>query len=176
MKTITVAAVICSVISTVFAQTHQVKNEEGNYNITAPATWMPKKEGTITDLYSPEEAADDVWQEYLGISTGEANGLSLEEAFDYYIKTDFPEYYPQFQVIESGKETIGGLPTLWALCSYDASGTAHTEKKSAVVYNLFYLILKDDVLYFLNGIAVETEYPRFDETFRQIIRSFSLSR
>jgi hypothetical protein len=117
-----------------------------------------------------------VWQEYLGISTGAANGLTLDEAFDYYIKTDFPDYYPNFSVINSGKETINGLPARWALCSYRADGAANNESKSAVIYNLFYLFLKDDVLYFLNGIAVESEYPRFEDTFRQIARSFSVSK
>ncbi|WKZ59544.1 MAG: hypothetical protein QY309_16995 [Cyclobacteriaceae bacterium] len=154
----------------------QVTNEEGGYRITIPESWGVKKEATVTDVYSPDEGGQDVWQEYLGISTGAANGLTLDEAFNYYIKTDFPEYYPNFSVINSGKETVSGLPVRWALCSYRADGAANNESKSAVIYNLFYLFLKDDVLYFLNGIAVESEYPRFEDTFRQIARSFSVSK
>lgn len=174
MKTAgTIFFLFCTFLS--FAQ-KQVTNETGGYRITIPDSWGAKKEATVTDVYSPDEGGQDVWQEYLGISTGEANSLTLDEAFDYYLKTDFPDYYPNFSVIHSGKETINGLPARWALCSYRADGSANNESKSAVIYNLFYLLLKDDVLYFLNGIAVESEYPRFEESFRQIARSFSLSK
>ncbi|MBX2968964.1 MAG: hypothetical protein KF803_06315 [Cyclobacteriaceae bacterium] len=174
MKTVSIYFFLLSAFLS-FGQ-KQVTNEEGGYHITIPDSWGVKKEATVTDVYSPDEGGQDVWQEYLGISTGEANGLSLDEAFDYYIKTDFPDYYPNFSVINSGKETVSGLPVRWALCSYRADGAANNESKSAVIYNLFYLFLKGDVLYFLNGIAVESEYPRFEEPFRQIARSFSVSK
>jgi hypothetical protein len=161
---------------TVMAQTKRVQNAEGQYSITAPSDWAINIEGSVTDAYSPEEGKEDLWQEYLGISTGDANGLTLQQAFDYYIKIDFPGYYPEFRVLETGKETINGMTALWTLCSYGASGNVNNLTQSAVIYNLFYLFLKDDTLYFLHGIAVDTEYPRFDESFRQIIRSFSVSR
>lgn len=164
---------LCSFLS--FGQ-KRVVNEVGRYQITIPDSWSEKIESAITDVYSPDEGGNDVWQEYMGISTGDANGLTLEEAFNYYIKTDFPDYYPQFNVLKSGKENIYGLTAQWALCSYRADGAANNESKSAVIYNLFYLLLKDDVLYFINGIAVENEYPRFEKTFRQIARSFSVSK
>jgi len=158
------------------AQLPVAENTEGNFSFSYPPTWFAKSEGTITDVFSPEEGADDIWQEYMGVSIGEANGLTLQEAFDYYIHTDFPDYYPEFKVLRSGNETINGLSSQWALCSYSASGTANAKHQSAIIYNLFYLLLKKDILYFINGIAVETEYPRFEETFLNIIRTFRVTR
>lgn len=176
MKNLVVLVFLISPYIPLMAQTKRVENTEGQYSITVPANWMINQEGPVTDVYSPEEGTEDLWQEYLGISTGEANGLMLQEAFDYYIKSDFPEYYPEFRILKSGKETINGMPALWTLCAYGASGNVNNLTKSAVIYNLFYLLQKDDTLYFLHGIAVESEYPRFEDTFRQIIRTFSLTR
>lgn len=176
MRLLIIKIFILFTSSSVLAQLSVAENTEAHFKFSYPSTWFAKNEGTITDVYSPEEGAEDVWQEYLGVSIGEANGLTLQESYDYYIKTDFPEYYPEFAVLRSGNETINGLPARWALCSYGASGTANSKFQSAIIYNLFYLILKNDVLYFINGIAVETEYPRFEETFLEIIRTFQVTR
>ncbi len=176
MKVLLTGILILFTLSEGLAQQQVAENTEAHFTFSYPSTWFAKSDGTITDVFSPEEGAEDVWQEYLGVSIGEANGLTLQEAFDYYIKTDFPEYYPEFTVLRSGKETINGLSAQWALCSYGASGTANNKFQSAIINNLFYLILKNDVLYFINGIAVETEYPRFEKTFLDIIRTFHVTR
>lgn len=176
MKFLICTIFMLSVFSRSMAQLSEAENTEGHFKFSYPQTWFAKSDGTITDVFSPEEGAEDIWQEYLGVSIGEANGLTLQEAFDYYINADFPEYYPEFAVLGTGKETINGLASQWALCSYSASGTANNKFKSATIYNLFYLIVKNDMLYFINGIAVETEYYRFEETFQKIIRSFQVTQ
>lgn len=150
------------------------ENKSGGYKIAVPEGWSIRTDQTTTDLLAPEDGPLDTWQEFLGVSISEANGLSLDESFDYFIGEDFPSYYPQFKIIKQGEEIINGMRARWVVYSFSNATQAGGSEVSATLNNLFYLILKDDVLYYLNGIAETSLYPKYEEKYLSIIRSFSL--
>ena len=154
------------------AQSRVIENKSGGYSISVPTTWTEKTEGTTTDVYPPEEGELDEWTEFVGVSIAEANELSLDEAFQYYLTEDFPSYYPGFTVVKKGEETINGLNAKWMLYSFSNAGTSNSSAKAATLYNVFYLFHKNDVLYSINGIAEKSYYPTYEQDFLGVIRSF----
>lgn len=174
VKTFLSAVLLWLVVITSQAQTTVVTNGAGKYSVTAPASWRVQKDGSTTDLYAPDESAEDAWLERLGISMGPANGLSLEEAFDYYRTQDFPGYYQDFRVLKKGAETINGKKALWMVYSYSASGKANGDAKAARVNDLFYLILDNDTLYFLDGVTEESHFAQYEAAFISIIKTFKI--
>lgn len=173
MKSVIVLLLVLPSIHTV-AQSRVIENKSGGYSIAIPATWTEKTDGTTTDVYPPEEGELDEWTEFIGVSIAEANGLSLDEAFQYYLTEDFPSYYPGFTVVKKGEETIHGLKATWMLYSFSNAGTSNPSAKAATLYNVFYLFHKNDVLYSINGIAEKSYYPAYEQDFLSVIRSFRL--
>jgi len=157
------------------AQSRVFENKEGKYKISIPENWRERVEGTTTDIFAPEDGELDVWQEFLGVSLSESNGLTLDEVFTYYIKEDFPGYYQNFKVEKTGEETINGQKMKWVLYSFTSSTTVNGKPQVATLYDIFYLTLKKDTLYSLNGIAEKGYYPTLEPGFLNIIRSFSIT-
>lgn len=152
------------------AQSRVYENKEGKYTISFPANWKERVEGTTTDILAPDEGEYDVWQEFVGVSLAESNGLTLDETFAYYMKDDFPGYYTNFKIVKEGEETINGQKAKWALYSF----TNSTKPDAATLYNLFYLTLKNDTLYSLNAIGEREGYLKLEPIFLTIIRSFRI--
>jgi hypothetical protein len=169
---IILAAILCSTVSAQSFRT--LKNVYGKYSISIPENWIEKTEGSTTDAYAPDVGDMDEWKEFVGVSVAEANGLTLEEAFTFYITQDFPGYYPKFAVVKKGDETIGGLKAKWVLYSFSNSSVAGSQS-SATLYNIFYLVLKGDRLYSLNGIAEQSHYPTYENDYLSVIRSFRIT-
>lgn len=157
------------------SQNRVIENKSGGYSLSIPASWTEKSDGTTTDVYPPEEGELDVWTEFIGVSVAEANGLSLDEAFQYYITQDFPSYYSNFIIVKKGEEIINGLKARWVLYSFSNTGASNDALKSATLYNIFYLIHKKDILYSLNGISEKSLYPTYEKDFLGIVRSFRIT-
>ena len=153
------------------AQSRIFENKEGKYTITVPQNWKERVDGTTTDIFAPDEGKLDVWQEFLGISLSETNGLTLEETFTYYMKEDFPGYYKDFKIVKQGEEVISGRKAKWALYSFSNSAKAN----ATTLYNLFYLTQKSETLYSLNAIAEKGYYPKLEATFLSMVHSFKIN-
>jgi hypothetical protein len=155
------------------------KNEAGQYFITPLTGWVVTADGNVTNVYAPDESAMDTWSEKLEVSTGEANDVNLNDAFNYYIKKEFPEAYNKFEVISQGDESINGLKAKWAVFLFTASGTAGsgTENETAMsapLQAIFYLLEKNNTLYFLVGVTEKSYFSTYEQSFRTITRSFRL--
>jgi hypothetical protein len=176
MKTIRLLAALGLFISTTVsvAQTKAVDNTSGKYTITVPENWSVKRDGTITDVFAPDESSEDEWREFIGVSLAEANGASLDDAFDYYMKEDFPAYYAEFKIEKQGAETIHGKKVRWVVYSFATSTTVNADTKSARLFNLFCLVHDNDTLYSLNGIAEASRFGSYEPIYFQIIRSFKI--
>lgn len=160
---------------TLLSQNRVIENISAGYSISVPLSWKEKSDGTTTDVYPPEEGELDVWTEYIGISVVEANGLSLDEAFQYYITQDFPSYYSNFTIVKKGEELINGLKCKWVLYSFSNTSASNVTLKSATLYNIFYLIHKKDILYSLNGISEKSHYSTYEKDFLGIVHSFRIT-
>jgi hypothetical protein len=154
-----------------FSQTRVYENKSGGYKVSIPENWKERVEGTTTDIFAPDDGTFDVWQEFVGVSLSESNGLSLHDIFTYYIKEDFPGYYQNFNIVKQGEETINGQHFKWVLYSF--SNTSKAE--ATTLYNLFYLTLKKETLYSLNAISEKSGYPKLEPGFLTIIRSFQIN-
>jgi len=157
------------------AQSRVFENTEGKYKISIPANWKERVDGTTTDVFAPDDGDMDVWQEFVGVSLSEANGLSLEEVFTFYMKEDFPGYYKNFKVERSGDEIINGQKMKWMVYSFTSSTTVNGKPQTATLYDIFYLTVKKETLYSLNAIAEKGFYPKLEPGFLSIIRSFQLN-
>jgi len=175
MKLLIVTLSFLSLSFICFAQSQAIENKLGGYSISVPLAWTEKIEGTTTDVYPPEEGELDVWTEFIGVSVAEANGLSLDEAFQYYITQDFPSYYSNFTIVKKGEEIINGLKARWVIYSFSNTGASNDALQSATLYNIFYLVHKNDLLYSLNGIAEKSHYPRYEKDFLSVVRSFRIT-
>jgi hypothetical protein len=147
------------------------ENKEGGYKVTVPANWKERIEGTTTDILVPDDGELDAWQEFVGVSLAESNGLSLNDIFTYYIKEDFPGYYQNFNIVKQGEETINGQKFKWVLYSFSNS----PKPDAATLYNLFYLTSKKETLYSLNAISEKSGYAKLEPAFLNVIRSFQLN-
>ncbi len=152
------------------------ENKKGGYKISVPEKWTVEQEGEITDVYAPDEGEMDTWRERLDISLTDANDLSLEEAFTFYIKDDLPPAYKNFAIVRQGEETIHGLYAKWVLFSFSGSGTVGETEVSFTLYNLFYLVLKNNKLFMLNGIAEKDYFSKLESDYLKIIRSFQVTK
>jgi len=152
---------------TLLSQNRVIENKSGGYSISVPASWTEKSVGTTTDVYPPEEGELDVWTEFIGVS--------VAEAFQYYITQDFPSYYSNFIIVKKGEEIINGLKAKWVLYSFSNTGASNDALKSATLYNIFYLIHKKDILYSLNGISEKSHYPTYEKDFLGVVRSFRIT-
>lgn len=174
-KQIIVLTSLLFISQAAIAQSRVYENKEGDYKITIPENWTERVDGTTTDILAPADGEFDVWQEFVGVSLSESNGLTLDEVFTYYMKEDFPAYYPNFKVENSGTETINGHAMKWMLYSFTSSTSVNGKTKSAVLYDIFYLTLKGETLYSLNAIAEKEYYKKMEADFLTIIRSFSIN-
>lgn len=166
-------AFLISFVST--AQTSVYENKAGKYTISIPENWKERVDGTTTDIFAPDEGELDSWQEFVGVSLSESNGLSLEDAFTFYLEQDFPGYYQNFTVEKSGEEIINGQPMKWMLYSFTSSTTSDGVPVTITLFNIFYLTLKGDTLYSLNAIAEKGYYLKLEPDFLAIIRSFQIN-
>jgi hypothetical protein len=153
----------------------EFKNSEGNYSIVVPPTWQIQTSGTTTDVFAPDDGDQDEWREFLGISVVESNGVSLDQAFEYYLKEDFPAYYSGFKILNQGVETIQSKKAKWVLYSFANTTLVNSSDKSATLFTLFYLLQEGDLLYFLNGIAEESLFSKYEQTYRSMIRTFTIA-
>lgn len=157
------------------AQTRVYENKDGKYKISIPENWKERVDGSTTDIFAPDEGEFDSWQEFIGISLSESNGLLLDEVFTFYLEQDFPEYYQNFTVEKSGEEIINGQKMKWMLYSFTSSTTSNGLPVTITLYNIFYLTLKNETLYSLNAIAEKEYYLKLEPDFLAIIRSFQIN-
>ena len=153
-----------------YGQSKTFENQNGNYKISMPHDWAVRVDGTTTDMLVPDEGDLDAWQEFVGVSLSESNGLTLNDIFTYYMKEDFPGYYQNFKIVKQGEEIINGENFKWVLYSFSNS----PKPDAATLYNLFYLTLKKDILYSLNAISEKSGYAKLEPAFLTVIRSFQL--
>ena len=151
-------------------------NKKGGYKITVPEKWKVEQEGEITSVYAPDEGEMDTWQEKIEVSLTDANDLNLDEAFEFYIEQDLPAMYNGLKIEHQGNELINGEKTKWAVISFAGSGTVGTTEVSFTLHNLFYLFHKNGKLYMLNGIAEKSYYPKLENHFLEIVRSFQFTK
>jgi len=152
------------------------QNKKGGYQIIVPERWTVEPEDEITSVYAPDEEEMDTWKEKLEISLTDANDLNLEDAFNFYIQDDLPTMYNGLKIVRQGEEVINGLDTKWVLFSFSGSGTLGTTEVSFTLYNLFYLVLKNNKLYMLNGIAEKDYYQKLESDYLKIVRSFQVTK
>jgi hypothetical protein len=152
------------------------QNKKGGYKISVPERWTVEQEDEITSVYAPDEEEMDSWKEKLEISLTDANDLTLEDAFNFYTQDDLPNMYKGFKIIRQGEEVISGLNTKWVLFSFSGSGTVGTAEVSFTFYNLFYLTLKNNKLFMLNGIAEKEYYQKLESDYLKIVRSFQITK
>lgn len=152
------------------------ENKKGGYKISVPEKWTVEQENEITEVYAPDEGEMDTWRERLEISLTDANDLTLEEAFTFYVKDDLPPAYNNFAIVRQGEETIHGLNAKWVLFSFSGSGTVGETEVSFTLYNLFYLTLKDNKLFMLNGIAEKEYFTKLESDYLKIVRSFQVTK
>jgi len=152
------------------------QNKKGGYQITAPEGWTVELDDEITSVYAPDEEEMDTWKEKLEISLTDANDLTLEDAFNFYLQDDLPSMYNGLKIVRQGEEIINGLNTKWVLFSFSGSGTLGTTEVSFTLYNLFYLTLKNNKLFMLNGIAEKDYYQKLESDYLKIVRSFQVTK
>jgi hypothetical protein len=152
------------------------QNKKGGYQISVPKRWTVEQEDDITSVYAPDEEEMDTWKEKLEISLTDANDLTLEDAFNFYVQDDLPAAYNGFKIIRQGEEVINGLSTKWVLFSFSGSGTVGETEISFTLNNLFYLTLKNNKLFMLNGIAEKDYYQKLESDFLKIVRSFQVTK
>jgi hypothetical protein len=153
-------------------------NTEGRYSFTPLSGWTVRTSGNESFAYAPEDGNMDSWSEKLDFSIADGKDIALEDAFDFYINTDFPAAYGKFKLVEKGEEQINGLRAKWATFTFSATGQAANGMSagdstiSATLQAIFYVIKKDNTLYLVNGVTEKSLYPKFDLPFRTIIRTF----
>ncbi len=156
-----------------------VTSKTGQYSITPLPGWRVTETNGSMYIYAPADGAMDPWDEKLDISTAEANDNTIDEAFDFFIGTDFPETYLKFTLIKKGEEVIHGVPARWVEFTFsgfsEAEGANENNSVSASLHVLFYLLLKDNTLYFINGVTEKSLFNRFEPDFRAIIRTFQIT-
>jgi len=150
------------------------QNKKGGYQVIVPERWTVEPEDEITSVYAPDEEEMDTWKEKLEISLTDANDLTLDEAFNFYLQEDLPTLYNGLKIVKQGEEIIHGLNTKWVLFSFSGSGTVGTTEVSFTLYNLFYLALKNNKLFMLNGIAEKDYYQKLESDYLKIVRSFQV--
>lgn len=171
---------ILLLISTVsFSQSEKEHyNKEGHYAFTPLSGWRVRSSGSESFAYAPPDGGMDSWDEKVDFSVSEGEGIELEDAFDFYIKTDFPAAYGKFKLVNQGDETINGLKAKWATFTFSAQGTAGgagnsgDSTLSATLQAVFYVFKKDNALYLANGVTEKNLFRKFEPSFRTIIRTF----
>ena len=154
---------------------------QGNYSVTPLSGWTVRTSGNESFVYAPEDGNMDSWSEKLDFSIADGEDVALEDAFDFYINTDFPAAYGKFKLISQGSEDINGLKAKWATFTFSAQGTASgatgsgDSTLSATLQAVFYVIKKDNSLYLVNGVTEKSLFPKFDLPFRTIIRTFRVN-
>jgi hypothetical protein len=153
-------------------------NSEGRYAFTPLTGWKVQVRGSESSVYAPLDGAMDSWDEKLEFSIAEGEDVELNDAFDFYINTDFPAAYGKFKLLNQGSEEINGLKARWAIFTFSAQGTAAgatgsgDSTLSATLQALFYVIKKDNSLYLVNGVTEKNLFSKFESPFRTIIRTF----
>lgn len=165
----------------VFAQVPSAfTNSEGGYIFTPTTGWKVRANGSESSVYAPVDGEMDPWDEKLEFSVTDGEDVALNDAFDFYINTDFPSAYGKFKLVNQGSEEINGLKARWAIFTFSAQGTAAggtgsaDSTLSATLQALFYVIKKDNSLYLVNGVTEKNVFPKFELPFRTIIRTFGI--
>lgn len=154
------------------------RNREGHYAFTPLSGWTVKFRGTESYVYAPADGAMDSWDEKVDFGVSDGEDIELEDAYDFYIKTDFPQAYGKFKVIAQGDEIIHGLKAKWATFTFSATGVATggtgagDSTISATLQAVFYLFKKNNSLYLVNGVTEKSLFPKYENSFRSIIRTF----
>ena len=163
----------------VYSQTlPEYKNPDGHYTFIPVKGWTVRTSGRESFAYAPADGGMDPWDEKLEFSVTDGDGIELNDAFDFYIKTDFPSAYGRYKLVNQGTEQINGLESKWATFTFSAQGTAAGGTGSgdstvtATLQALFYVIKKDKSLYLINGVTEKNLFPKFEPSFRAIIRTF----
>lgn len=172
-------SLLVSLSLNVCAQTSSAyTNSEGGYEFTPTSGWKVRASGSESSVYAPADGSMDPWDEKLEFSLTDGEDIELNDAFDFYIHTDFPSAYGRFKLINQGSEEINGLNAKWATFTFSAQGTAAggtgegDSTLSATLQALFYVIKKGNSLYLVNGVTEKNLAPKFDLPFRTIIRTF----
>lgn len=153
-------------------------NGEGHYSFVPLSGWTTRTDGSESYVYAPADGDMDPWDEKITFSTSLGEGVELNDAFDFYLNTDFPELYSGFKIVDQGSEQINGVPARWMTFTFSAQGTAAggtgsgDSILSATLQALFYVVKKGDSLYLINGVTEKSLFARFDSPFRTIIRTF----
>lgn len=174
-----VSALMLSTLGTVAQNPLSFTNTEGRYTITPLAGWRAKPAGNATYVYAPADGPMDQWDEKLDISVAEASDNTVDEAFDFFIGTDFPESYAKFTVIKQGEETIHGIKARWAEFTFSGAGAAEganeNNQVTATLRVIFYLFEKNNTLYLINGLTEQSLFTKFERDFRATIRTFRIA-
>lgn len=158
--------------------TSEYTNDEAHYAFTPSAGWRVRATGPDSYAYAPPDGTMDPWDEKIVFSITDGEDIELNDAFDFYINTDFPQAYSLYKLVNQGSEQINGLQARWATFTFSAEGIAEggtgvgDSTVSASLQALFYVIKKGNTLYLINGVTEKNLFTRFDAPFRTIIRTF----
>jgi hypothetical protein len=151
--------------SNVFGQ-ERFYNSNKTFSFIPIANWENySKEDTLC-FAQPLSNIFDNYQENINVCIYPANGMSLEELWESFVLRDFPKSFENYKFIQMSESIINEKKAKWIAFS----NTTNNVK----FQNLVYMLVENDIMYYIICIAKESEYSKLDKEFRQMINTFQI--
>jgi len=145
----------------------RVFNSEKTFSIIPVKGWENySKENNIIFAQKLTNIRDR-YQENIQIFSRPANNMTLEELWKSFVIRDFPKSFENYKFKQMWNSNINGMNANWIEFT-------NTGEQGQTFYNLVYMLVENNVMYYIICLALEKDYKSVEKDFRQMINSFKI--
>ena len=145
----------------------RVYNSEKTFSIIPVEGWKNySKENNIV-FAQKHTSIRDRYQENIQVLTHPADDMTLDELWDVYVIKAFPKSFENYKFKQMWKSNINGINANWIEFT-------NTGEQGQTFYNLVYVLVKNNIMYYIICLALEKDFKSVEKDFRKMINSFKI--
>jgi hypothetical protein len=162
----TIYFILISIIPFVSNAQERTLNSDKTFSIEPINEWENYSKNNSIIFAKPLKNTEDVFQENIQFNVYPADGATLQQLWNSWILQDFPNSFERFKIIKMWDSNVN---------DYEAKWIEFTNTANELNYrNLVYLIMNNDMVYYIIGSSLDQEFNEVEHEFRLMINSFRI--
>ncbi len=141
-----------------------VTDPDIKFSVEVPEGWQKYDDGYFYYLIIPTFHGD----ENLSITYYETSDTTINENFDYSMKSIFPLNESDYHLLKTGNDEVDGKPAKWAIFTSKFKGNQYK--------SIIYMFIRHGQAFKIRGTARLSNFDDHIEKFRHVIRSLKAER
>jgi hypothetical protein len=141
-------------------------NSSKSFSFIPADNWENYSKDNSLIFAKPLNSSSEYYRENIQIIEYPANGMTLDDLWESFVVKDFPNAFENFEFIRMWDSSVNGKKAKWIEFKNTANNLTYK--------NLVYMLVENDIMYYLICSATVTGYEQTIKEFRQMINTFEI--